>query len=53
MPSHNGGVSALYGANPEDMESEAEHREVPTEDAAVKSLGTMKKEHRGWHQATG
>jgi hypothetical protein len=27
--------------NPEDMESEVEHREVPTEEATVKSSGTM------------
>jgi hypothetical protein len=39
--------------NPEDMESEMEHREVPTEEAAVKSSGTMKKWHRGRYQATG
>jgi hypothetical protein len=39
--------------NSEDMESEAEHREVPTEEAAVKSSGTMKKQHRGRHPAAG
>jgi hypothetical protein len=39
--------------NPEDMESEVEHREVPTEEAAVKSSGTMKKRHRGRHLAAG
>jgi sulfopyruvate decarboxylase TPP-binding subunit len=33
--------------NLEDMESEVECREVPTEEAAVKSSGTMKKQHRG------
>jgi hypothetical protein len=38
---------------PEDMESEVEHREVPTEEAAVKSSGTMKKRHRGRHIAAG
>jgi hypothetical protein len=32
-------------ANPEEMESESEHQEVPQEVAAVKSLGTMKKQH--------
>jgi hypothetical protein len=29
------------------MESEAEHREIPEEEAAVKSSGEMKKRHRG------
>jgi hypothetical protein len=33
--------------NPEDMKSKVEHREVPTEEAALKFLGTMKKRHRG------
>jgi hypothetical protein len=28
--------------NPKGMESEVEHREVPTKEAAVKSSGTMK-----------
>jgi hypothetical protein len=40
-------------ANPEDMESEVERREVPTEEAAVKSSGTMKKGQRGRHLAAG
>jgi hypothetical protein len=39
--------------NPEDMESEVERREVPTEEAAVKSSGTMKKRHRDRHLAAG
>jgi hypothetical protein len=39
--------------NPEDMQSEVEHREVPMEEAAVKSLRTMKKWHRGRHLAAG
>jgi hypothetical protein len=39
--------------NPEDMESEVEHREVPTEEAAVKSSRTMKKWHRDRHLAPG
>jgi hypothetical protein len=33
--------------NSEDTESEVEHHKVPTEEAAVKSLGTMKKQHSG------
>jgi hypothetical protein len=37
--------------NSEDMESEVEHREVPMEEAAVKSSGTIKKRHRGLHLA--
>jgi hypothetical protein len=37
--------------NPEDMESEVEHWEVPMEEAAVKSLGAMKKRYRGWKLA--
>jgi hypothetical protein len=38
---------------PEMMQSTGEHREVPTEEATVKSLGTMKKWHRGRHLAAG
>jgi hypothetical protein len=30
-----------------------EHREVPMEEATVKSSETMKKRHRGWHLTTG
>jgi hypothetical protein len=33
--------------NLEDTESEVEHQEAPTEEAAVKSSGTMKKRHSG------
>jgi hypothetical protein len=36
-----------------DTESEAERREVPTEEDAVKSSRTMKKRHRGWKPAAG
>jgi gamma-glutamyl phosphate reductase len=32
-------------ANPEEMESEADHREVPTEEVTVKFSGTTKKRH--------
>jgi hypothetical protein len=39
--------------NPEGMESEMEHREVSTEEVAVKSSGTMKKRHKGRHLAAG
>jgi hypothetical protein len=35
------------------MEYESERREVPTEEAAVKSSGTMKNRHRGRHLAAG
>jgi hypothetical protein len=33
-------------ANPEEMQSEVEHREVPKEEAAVKFSGAWKKRHR-------
>jgi hypothetical protein len=39
--------------NPENVKSEVEYREVPMKEAAVKSLGTMKKRHRGRHLAAG
>jgi hypothetical protein len=39
--------------DPEDMEYEVGHREAPTEEAAVKSSGTMKKRHRGRHLGAG
>jgi hypothetical protein len=39
--------------NPEKMESGTEYREVPKEEAAVKSSGTMKKRHKGRHLAAG
>jgi hypothetical protein len=37
--------------NPEEMESELEHWEVSQGVAAMKSSGTMKKQHRGRHLA--
>jgi hypothetical protein len=36
-------------ANPEEMESEAEYREVPKEHAAVETGKAPNKRHRGWH----
>jgi hypothetical protein len=39
--------------NLEDTESKVEHQEVPMDEAAVKSLGTMKTWHRGRHLAAG
>jgi hypothetical protein len=39
--------------NPEEIEPDSEHREVPQEVAAVKSSGTMKKRHRDRHLAAG
>jgi hypothetical protein len=39
--------------NLEDMESEVERREVPAEEAAMKSSGAMKKRHGGRHLAAG
>jgi hypothetical protein len=38
-------------ANPEEMQSEAEHWEVPKEEATVKSSGAPKKHHRGQYVA--
>jgi hypothetical protein len=40
-------------ANPEEMQSESEHREVPKEYAAVKPVRGRKKRHRGRHLAAG
>jgi hypothetical protein len=39
--------------NKEDMEPKVEHREVPTEETAVESSGTMKKRYRGRHLVAG
>jgi hypothetical protein len=38
-------------ANPKEMESEAEHLEVPKERAAVKPVGGLRMRHRGRNQA--
>jgi hypothetical protein len=55
MPCHVTIEVCLYSKelNPEDKESEVEHQEVPTEEATVKSSGTMKKQHRGRYLAAG
>jgi hypothetical protein len=37
----------------EDMESIAEDQKASKEEAAVRSSGALKKEHRGWHLAAG
>jgi hypothetical protein len=37
--------------NPEGVESEVEHREIPTEEVAMKSAGKKKKQHRGRYLA--
>jgi hypothetical protein len=39
--------------SPKEMESQVEHREVPMEEAAVKSSRVMKTQHRGQHLAAG
>jgi hypothetical protein len=39
--------------NQEMMQSEVEHREVPTDKTTVKSSGTMKKRHEGRHLTAG
>jgi hypothetical protein len=40
-------------ANPVEMESESEHREIPQEDAVVKLVRGWKKRHRGRKLAAG
>jgi hypothetical protein len=40
-------------ANSEDMKSVAVHEEVPKEEAAVKTVRALKKQHGNWHLATG
>jgi hypothetical protein len=40
-------------ANPEKMESESEHREVPNEDAVLTPVKGQKKRHRGRHLTAG
>jgi hypothetical protein len=42
-----------FEANPEEIKSVAEHQEVTVEEAAVKSLGALKKQHMGWHLVAG
>jgi hypothetical protein len=40
-------------ANPEEMASEAKHREDPKERAAVKPVGGLRKQHRGRNLSAG
>jgi hypothetical protein len=40
-------------ANPEEMESESEHGEVPQKDDAVKWVKGRRKQQRDWHLAAG
>jgi hypothetical protein len=40
-------------ANPVDMESKSEHRDIPKEDAVVKPVIEQKKKHRDRHLAAG
>jgi hypothetical protein len=47
IPKEGATVVSLECNGPKDRESEAEHREVPMEEAAGKSLGITKKRHRG------
>jgi hypothetical protein len=44
---------AIIKTSLEEMKAAAEHQEVPMEEAAVKSSGTMKKQRRGQHLAAG
>jgi hypothetical protein len=61
IDAHHEGMMACLGkaeatdleANPEKMQSEAMHREVPKEEAAAKSSGALKKPHRGRQVAAG
>jgi hypothetical protein len=39
--------------NSEEMESEAEHWEIPNECAAMKPVGGLRKRHRSWKLAAG
>jgi hypothetical protein len=45
------GESREDGAKSRNAQSVVEHREVPKEEAAVKSSGAPKKWHGGWHLA--
>jgi hypothetical protein len=38
-------------ANPEEIEPEAEHEEVPKEEAAVESVSELKEQYSDWHVA--
>jgi hypothetical protein len=40
-------------ANPEEMQSESEYREVPKKDTLARPVRGRKKRHRGRHQAAG
>jgi hypothetical protein len=56
---HEEGMMACLGkmevmdlkANPEEIQSEAEHQEVPKEQATVKPVGGLRKRHRGQNLA--
>jgi hypothetical protein len=45
--------ACLGKRSPEEIESEAEHEEVPMEEATVETFGALKKQHRDRHLATG
>jgi hypothetical protein len=47
MNTHYERMIAIIKTGLEEMKAVVEHQEVPTEEAAVKSFGTMKKWHRG------
>jgi hypothetical protein len=38
-------------ANPEEIESDLEHEEVPIEEAAVETSGALKERYGDWHLA--
>jgi hypothetical protein len=39
--------------NPEELECQSDHWEVPKEDAVVKPVKGRKKQHRDWHLTAG
>jgi hypothetical protein len=51
--SHYERIIAIIKTVLEEMKAVADQQEVPTEEAAVKSSGTMMKPHRGRHLAAG
>lgn len=53
MNAHYERMIAIMKTGLEKMMAVAEHQEVPMEEAAVKSSGTLKKHHRGLHLAAG
>jgi hypothetical protein len=53
MNTHYERMSAIINTGLEEIKAVVEHQEVPTEEATLKSSGTMKKQHRVRHLAAG